>query len=95
MKKQNSFVYRIDRLRRRFRRRRAVSAFREKRGFFFGNIILFFETAAGVPRITSPLSKLAFCATSHPALLSRPAACRARALDIRAFRRSYYSKWPL
>lgn len=63
--------------------------------FFFGNIILFFETAAGVPRITSPLSKLAFCATSHPALLSRPAACRARALDIRAFRRSYYSKWPL
>lgn len=65
-----------------------------KRGFF-GNI-LFFETAAGVPLSRySPLSKLAFCATSHPALLSRPAACRARALDIRAFRRSYYSKWPL
>lgn len=38
MKKQNSFV---SVLRLRFRRRRAVSAFREKRGFFLGILFCF------------------------------------------------------
>jgi hypothetical protein len=47
--------------------------------------------------VVFPLSKkleLSLFATSHRALIA-PRRCRARALDVRALRRSYYSKWPL